>query len=62
MAEGQAVIGMACDLQKELSVVPGVNELVLWRATEGDAAQNEWAGIVGELLVAVVTFFPDNGD
>jgi len=42
--------------------MPGVNELVLWRATEGDAAQNERAGVVGELLVAVVTFFPDNGD
>ena len=28
----------------------------------GDAAQNERAGIVGELLLAVVAFFSDNGD
>jgi len=53
---------MTRDLQKELSVVPGVDEPALWRATEGDATQNEGAGIVGELLVAVVTFFSDNGD
>ena len=62
LTEGKAKIRMTCDLQKELSVVPGVNELVPRRATEGDAAQNERAGIVGELLVAVVTFFSDNGD
>ena len=62
LTEWKPVNWMACDLQKELSVVPGVNELFLWRATEGDTARNERAGIVGELLVAVVTFFSDNGD
>ena len=53
---------MAIDLEEELSVVPGVDELVLGRATEGNAAQYEWPGIVGKLLIALVAFFSDNGD
>lgn len=53
---------MAYDLQKELTGVPGVDELILWRAPEVDAAQNEEVGIVCELLVGIVTFVSDNGD
>ena len=62
LTEWKPVAWMTCDLQKELSVVPGVNELVPRRATEGDAAQNKRAGIKGELLVALVTFFSDDCD
>jgi hypothetical protein len=29
---------MASNLQKELSIVPGVDELILWGATERNAA------------------------
>ena len=53
---------MTSNFWKELSVVPGVDESVLGWATEGNAAQYEWPGIVGKLLVALVTFFSDNGD
>ena len=53
---------MACDLQKELPIVPRMDELVLWAATEGDAAKDEGPGMVSEFLVSVVTFFPDNCD
>ena len=53
---------MTCDFQKELSIVPGVDKLVLRRAAERDATQYKRPGIVGELLVAVVTIFSDSSD
>ena len=62
LPEGKSIIGVTGDLQEKFSVVPGMYELVLWRAAEGYAAENERAGIIGELLIALVTFFSDNGD
>ena len=41
---------MGGDLEKEASIVPGINELVARRAPQGNAAKHEGSSVVAKLL------------
>jgi hypothetical protein len=53
---------MTCDFQEELPVASCVDELVLGGASEGYAAENERSGMVGKLLLPVLTLLSNKGD
>ena len=58
----QAELRMADDIKKESSVSPRVSELRPGWSAKRNAAENEGSGIVGELLLAVLAFLPDEGN
>lgn len=62
LAEGQAELRVAGDVEKESSVAPRVNELRTGRSAQWNPAENERPGIVGELLLPVLPFLADEGD
>ena len=53
---------MAGDVEKESAVASRMNQLGRGRPAERNAAENEGSGIVGELLLAVLAFLPDEGN
>ena len=53
---------MSDDMEKELAVVPAMNELGGWRAAERKSAENEGPRIEGQLLPAGGTLLPDQAD
>jgi hypothetical protein len=62
LAKGEAEFGMAGDIEKEPPVAPRVNKPQPGRPAERNAAENEWPGIVGKLLFAVLSFLPNESD
>jgi len=58
----QAELRMADDIKKESSVSPRVSVLRPGWSAKRNAAENEGSGIVGELLLAVLAFLPDEGN
>jgi hypothetical protein len=50
---------MCCDFQEEIAVAPDVDELVFGWLTQREAAENEGARIVTDLLPAMFSLVPD---
>ncbi len=50
---------MGRDFQEEIAVAPSVDELVFGRLAQREAAHYEGAGIVTDLLVAILSLAPD---
>ena len=44
---------MPGDIKSKLAVMAGVSQLVRWGTPQANAAEDEWSGVVGELLLAV---------
>jgi hypothetical protein len=53
---------MADDIQSKLAVAAGVSQLVRWGTPQGNTAENERSGVVGDLLFAVTAFLTNEAD
>jgi hypothetical protein len=62
LAEGQAIVGVRRNLQKELSVPSRMGQLTGWRAAERETAEDEGPCMESEFLFAMVALLACNVD
>ena len=62
LAEGQTKTWMGDDLQKELAVLPTMNQLPCRRAAQGESAEHKWASMLCQLLLPVRSLVADKLD
>jgi len=62
LAERQAVVWVGDDVKEKASVATFVQNLVLRKGAEGKSAQHERPGIEGDLLLVLLSLFPNQQD
>src|SRR4030088_3058313 len=62
LPEGQTEIAMSYDFQKELAILPAMNQLGCRRAAKGDTAEDEGSCLITDLFPAFFSLLPDKRD
>jgi hypothetical protein len=56
LAKGQAETRVPDDIESKFAIAPGVSQLMRWGSPQGNAAEDEESGVVGDLLLAIPAF------